>query len=109
MQHRQADRGHNTRGLSLLGQAIGGSGLRTPAATVAVVVCRRNAMTSHDGECEESQSSTIAYLAAVVIFFVSLALGCTIETHDLARVWKKQKRGVAIGWVSQFGFMPLFA
>lgn len=66
-------------------------------------------MTSHDGECEESQSSTIAYLAAVVIFFVSLALGCTIETHDLARVWKKQKRGVAIGWVSQFGFMPLFA
>jgi len=53
--------------------------------------------------------STLAYGAAAVIFCVSLALGCTLEASDLRAVWRRQKRGVAVGWASQFGFMPLFA
>eukprot|EP00041_Stephanoeca_diplocostata_P013226 m.231173 g.231173 ORF g.231173 m.231173 type:complete len:384 (-) comp19265_c0_seq3:237-1388(-) len=67
-------------------------------------------MTSTLSPSTESESCdtslTIAYLSAPVIFFISLALGCTLSRDDVHAV-AHQKRAVLIGWVSQFGFMPL--
>ena len=58
-------------------------------------------------ECRSS--ATVTYLAAVVSVVISLALGCTLDGSEFRDVARHNKRGVVIGWVSQFGVMPVLA
>lgn len=59
--------------------------------------------------CDAPGFDPLSILSLAFIAMIGLALGTTLDLADFYQVLKSQKKGVAIGWASQFGFMPLFA
>ena len=61
--------------------------------------------------CSEPAFSvdTLSLLAMLYIGFVALAMGCAFPIGDFGIVFRTKFKGVVIGFVSQFFFMPLMA
>jgi bile acid transporter len=57
----------------------------------------------------KSDFDPLTILALGFVAFVMLSLGATLEWEDFLTVVREKKRGILIGWFSQFGIMPLFA
>ena len=61
--------------------------------------------------CSEPAFSvdTLSLLAMLYIGFVALAMGCAFPIGDFGIVFRTKFKGVVIGFVSQFFFMPLMS
>ena len=60
-------------------------------------------------QCENSGIDTFTLLILLLIFVIIFAMGTTCTLDDFKEVWEHKKRAIIVGWLSQFGFMPLFA
>eukprot|EP00510_Aplanochytrium_minuta_P004531 CAMPEP_0184006506 /NCGR_PEP_ID=MMETSP0954-20121128/737_1 /TAXON_ID=627963 /ORGANISM="Aplanochytrium sp, Strain PBS07" /LENGTH=454 /DNA_ID=CAMNT_0026285075 /DNA_START=153 /DNA_END=1517 /DNA_ORIENTATION=+ len=59
-------------------------------------------------QCEDGPD-LFAYLVAFVIAVIGVGLGATLTPAALKETWTVHKKGIIVGWLSQFGFMPLIA
>lgn len=60
-------------------------------------------------KCKDSGVDTFTILVLLLIFIIILAMGTTCTLEDARTIWASKKRAFVVGWLSQFGFMPLFA
>ena len=62
-----------------------------------------------DGKCEGEGCpiEPLTILTLLVIFCIALGVGTDITVESMRNVWRKKKVGFIIGWVSQYGFMPM--
>ena len=67
--------------------------------------------TSCDNAVDGLQIDTLSILTLLVICFIhlSLAVGTTVVLEEMRQIYRSKKRAFLLGWVSQFGFMPLMA
>ena len=61
------------------------------------------------GEGGSNPIDAMSIITLLVICFIALSTGTTIVPGAMTSIWKSKKRAFAIGWASQFGFMPLMA
>lgn len=52
---------------------------------------------------------TLTLLILVLYFWINLGLGATLTPDIFLEIWRNKKRAFAIGWLSQFGFMPIMS
>ena len=61
------------------------------------------------GEGGSNPIDAMSIITLLVICFIALSTGTTIVASDLRVIMASKKTAFLIGWVSQFGFMPLMA